>query len=221
MLCKLRILENWDRYSRLQRRSKRGRRWFTPPLLHRRRPLVLREISAMRRLSDHPQHPQVPRGHGHPLQALPDHGACPRQRALLAPRPPRPPPASCRYFKQLIPQLLPRPWILLPRREAREASPRQPRQPQALRFQPLRPLGPLRLDVLLYTACGTLAYTTPEVICRKGVTTGPRRRVVLQCYPLRTLHRLPPLRRLKHVAMCKRIPRREYQFPSWFSPSVK
>lgn len=76
-------------------------------------------------------------------------------------------------------------------------------------------------DGLLHTACGTPAYTAPEVVRRKGYN-GPKADawscgVILFVLLAGYL----PFDDSNLVAMYKKIHRREFQFPSWISKQAK
>ncbi|KAK9288527.1 hypothetical protein L1049_016986 [Liquidambar formosana] len=71
---------------------------------------------------------------------------------------------------------------------------------------------------LLHTACGTPAYTAPEVVGRRGGYDGAKADawscgVMLYVF----LAGFLPFDDSNLVTMYKKIHRREYQFPSWFS----
>ena len=71
---------------------------------------------------------------------------------------------------------------------------------------------------LLHTACGTPAYTAPEVVCRRRGYDGTKADawscgVILFVFLAGYL----PFDDSNNVTMYKKIHRREYRFPDWFS----
>lgn len=76
-------------------------------------------------------------------------------------------------------------------------------------------------DGLLHTACGTPAFTAPEVICRRGYEGSKADAwscgVIL--YMLLCGHM--PFNDNNLVTMYKKIHKRDYQFPEWISKPVK
>ncbi|MQL95484.1 hypothetical protein Taro_028154 [Colocasia esculenta] len=79
----------------------------------------------------------------------------------------------------------------------------------------------LRDDGLLHTACGTPAYTAPEVLRRKGYD-GARADawscgVILYVMLAGRL----PFDDSNIPAMCRKAQRREYEIPSWFSQTAR
>ncbi|KAJ6832961.1 CBL-interacting serine/threonine-protein kinase 12-like [Iris pallida] len=189
-------------------------------------PTVLREVSAMRRLSP-PQHPQAARGHGHAVEDLPRHGARPRRGALRPPRAPRPPPepAARRYFQQLLSALRFSHAHGIAHRDVKPENLRLDRDGGELKLSDfgLSALpDQLRADGLLYTACGTPAYTAPEVMRRAGGYDGAKADawscgVFLYVLLAGSL----PFDDSNLALMCRRMQRREYRLPQWLSSSAK
>ncbi|CAJ2628210.1 unnamed protein product [Trifolium pratense] len=77
-------------------------------------------------------------------------------------------------------------------------------------------------DGLLHTACGTPAYTAPEILRRSGGYDGSKADAWscgLILYVL--LAGYLPFSDLNIPAMCKKISRRDYQFPDWISKRAR
>ncbi|GAU25856.1 hypothetical protein TSUD_31210 [Trifolium subterraneum] len=75
---------------------------------------------------------------------------------------------------------------------------------------------------LLHTACGTPAYTAPEILRRSGGYDGSKADAWscgLILYVL--LAGYLPFSDLNIPAMCKKISRRDYQFPDWISKRAR
>ncbi|XP_043707440.1 CBL-interacting serine/threonine-protein kinase 4-like isoform X2 [Telopea speciosissima] len=76
-------------------------------------------------------------------------------------------------------------------------------------------------DGLLYTACGTPAYTAPEVVCQKGYDGAKADAWSCGVILFAFLAGFLPFDDSNIAVMYRRIRRREFQFPSWFSKPVK
>ncbi|KAB1218084.1 CBL-interacting serine/threonine-protein kinase 4 [Morella rubra] len=74
---------------------------------------------------------------------------------------------------------------------------------------------------LLHTACGTPAYTAPEVVCRRGYDGSKADAWSCGVILFVLLAGYLPFDDSNIVAMYKKIHRRDYQFPAWFSKPAR
>ncbi|KAL5782743.1 hypothetical protein ACOSP7_007772 [Xanthoceras sorbifolium] len=74
---------------------------------------------------------------------------------------------------------------------------------------------------LLHTACGTPAYTAPEVVCRKGYDGAKADAWSCGVILFVLLAGSLPFDDSNLINMYKKIHRREYQFPSWVSRQAR
>ncbi|KAJ4967788.1 hypothetical protein NE237_014489 [Protea cynaroides] len=76
-------------------------------------------------------------------------------------------------------------------------------------------------DGLLHTACGTPAYTAPEVVGRKGYDGAKADAWSCGVILFASLAGFLPFDDSNLAVMYRKIHRREFQFPSWFSKPVR
>ncbi|KAJ6830126.1 CBL-interacting serine/threonine-protein kinase 12-like [Iris pallida] len=190
-------------------------------------PTVLREVSAMRRLSPHPNILKL-----HEVMAtrsriylVMEHARGGELFARLARRGRLPEPAARRYFQQLLSALRFSHAHGIAHRDVKPENLRLDRDGGELKLSDfgLSALpDQLRADGLLYTACGTPAYTAPEVMRRAGGYDGAKADawscgVFLYVLLAGSL----PFDDSNLALMCRRMQRREYRLPQWLSSSAK
>ncbi|KAJ6795120.1 putative CBL-interacting protein kinase 7 [Iris pallida] len=190
-------------------------------------PMILREVSAMRRLSPHPNILRL-----HEVMAtksriylVMEHARGGELFARLARHGRLPEPAARRYFQQLLSALRfchahgiahrdIKPENLLLDRDGNlklsdfglSALPDQ-----------LRAAG----DGLLHTACGTPAYAAPEVMRRRGYDGAKADAWSCGVFLYVLLAGFLPFDDSNIALMYRKTQKRDYRFPPWFSPSAK
>lgn len=187
-------------------------------------PRIVREIDAMRRLQNHPNILRI-----HEVLAtktkiylIVDYAGGGELFAKISHRGRLPEPLARRYFQQLVSALL---------YCHRNGVAHRDLKPQNLLLDAdgnlkvsdfgLSALPEQLKNDLLHTACGTPAYTAPEILCRIGYDGSKADAwscgVIL--YVLLAGHL--PFDDSNIPAMCKRITRRDYQFPEWISKPAR
>lgn len=187
-------------------------------------PRIVREIDAMRRLQNHPNILRI-----HEVLAtktkiylIVDYAGGGELFAKISRRGRLPESLARRYFQQLVSALL---------FCHRNGVAHRDLKPQNLLLDAdgnlkvsdfgLSALPEQLKNGLLHTACGTPAYTAPEILCRIGYDGSKADAwscgVIL--YVLLAGHL--PFDDSNIPAMCKRITRRDYQFPEWISKPAR
>ncbi|KAJ0966437.1 hypothetical protein J5N97_027575 [Dioscorea zingiberensis] len=186
-------------------------------------PRILREVSAMRRLS----HPNVVRLHEvmatkSKIYLVMEHALGGELFSRIWRRGRLPEPAARRYFQQLV--------SALRFCHARGVSHRDVK-PQNLLLDRdgnlkvsdfgLSALPEHLKDGLLHTACGTPAYTAPEVVRRKGYDGAKADAWSCGVILFVLLAGFLPFDDANLALMYRKIHKREYEFPPWFPPTAK
>ncbi|XP_008776496.2 CBL-interacting protein kinase 4-like [Phoenix dactylifera] len=187
-------------------------------------PRVLREVSAMRRLS----HPNILKLHEvmatkSKIYLVMEHAAGGDLHSLVARRGRLPEPVARRYFQQLV--------SAMRYCHARGVTHRDVKPQNLL----LDRHGNLKVsdfglsalpdqllnDGRLHTACGTPAYTAPEVVRRKGYDGAKADAWSCGVILFVLLAGSLPFDDANLANMYRKIHRREYEFPSWISGSAR
>lgn len=186
-------------------------------------PRILREVSAMSRLS----HPNIVRLHEvmatkSKIYLVMEHARGGELFARISRRGRLPEPMARRYFQQLV--------SALRFCHARGVSHRDVK-PQNLLLDRdgnlkisdfgLSALPEHVKDGLLHTACGTPAYTAPEVIRRKGYDGAKADAWSCGVILFVLLAGFLPFDDANLPLMYRKIQKRDYEFPPWFPPSAK
>ncbi|KAJ6832803.1 putative CBL-interacting protein kinase 7 [Iris pallida] len=190
-------------------------------------PMVLREVSAMRRLSSHPNILRL-----HEVMAtkskiylVMEHARGGELLSRLARHGRLPEPAARRYFHQLLSALRFCHAHGITHRDVKPENLLLDRHGNLkLSDFGLSALpDQLRHDGLLHTACGT-PPTPPRrsyAPAPGAATTAPRPTPGPAASSSSSSSPAPPLRRLQPPLMYRKIHRRDYRFPPWFSSAAK
>lgn len=188
-------------------------------------PRIIREVMAMRRLEDHPNILKIhevmaTKTKIHLVVELATGGEL---FSKICRRGKLPEPSARRYFQQLVSAL---------RFCHQNGVAHRDIKPQNLLLDKdgnlkvsdfgLSALPEQLENGLLHTACGTPAYTAPEVVCRRGGYDGSKADawscgVILYVFLAGYL----PFDDSNLVAMYKKVHRRDYQFPAWISKPAR